>query len=443
MITETMKLLLAYTVAVMLSGEALGAGFQNTSALPPDLSTLSLEDLTLVDVCSVARKTQELFKTPAAVFVITREDIRASGANTLPELFRMVPGVQVAQVSANAWAVSARGFNSRFADKLLVLIDGRSIYSEIYSGVFWDQNDLVIDNIERIEVIRGPGGTLWGANAVNGVINIITRSAKQTLGTKIVAVGGSLENGGTIRHGAELGAKFQYRGSLKYLRLSPLRSDDGESANDGGSSLRAGARGDWQPTAKDLITVHGDFFHGSETQRVANRPMTGGASSVSDDVGVIGGYALGRWEHRFVGSDIALQIYYSDSRRQELGGAGCEHILDFDFQNHLPSFHRNDIVWGLGYRVNADHISRTPAAFSKDHHRDVLQSFFFEDEYSLVPQKLIVTGGFFESVKLTGESTTCCRNNIQTSIPKMAILFVHRFREAPLAKLFGASKHTL
>jgi iron complex outermembrane recepter protein len=388
---QTAKLFTFCVLVAMVSCPARGDGFQNTRSSSPDLSTLSLEDLTRINVSSVARKSQELFKTSAAVFVITRDDIRNSGANSLPELFRMVPGVQVAQVNANAWAVSARGFNSRFADKMLVLVDGRSIYSEIYSGVFWDQNDLPLEDIDRIEVIRGPGGTLWGANAVNGVINIITRSAKKTLGTRVVAVGGSLENGGSLRYGAELGPDFQYRGYLKYLRRNALSSDEGGSANDAGQSFRAGGRGDWQATPKDLVTVHGDFFRGNETQRIANFSMTGGSNFADNAVKMIGGYALGRWEHRFTGSDFALQTYYTDSRREELGGVGREHILDFDFQNHLPSFHRNDIVWGVGYRLNTDHIS---AAFSKDHHRDVLQSLFFEDEYAIVPRKLVFIGGF-------------------------------------------------
>ena len=399
MLIQNAKLFISCMFALMLSCAAHAAGLQNSTASSPDLSTLSLEDLARIKVSSVARKSQELFKTPAAVFVITREDIKNSAANSLPELFRMVPGVQVAQVGANTWAVTARGFNSRFADKILVLVDGRSIYSEIYSGVFWDQYDLPLEDIDRIEVIRGPGGTLWGANAVNGVINIITRSAKQTLGTKFVAVGGNLANGGSLRYGAEHGPDFQYRVSLKYLKRSALRSDEGGSANDASDSIRVGARGDWQATPKDLVTFHGDFFRGKENQRIANFSMTSGLNYGENAVKMLSGYALGRWEHRFAGSDFALQTYYNDSYRQEAAGTGREHVLDLDFQNHLPSFRRNDIVWGAGYRLNTDYIS---AAFSSDHHHNLLQSVFLEDEFVMVPKMLIFTGG----IKLQHNSYT-------------------------------------
>jgi len=387
-----LKGLATYTITLALGSQMIAAG-QESPSPTRDLSSLSLEDLTHVDVSSASRKPQELFKTPAAVFVITREDIKASGVNSLPEIFRMVPGMQVAQVDANTWAVTARGFNGQYGDKVLVLIDGRSIYSEIYAGVFWDQNDVALEDIDRIEVIRGPGGSLWGANAVNGVINIITRSARQTLGTKVVAVGGNMENGGNIRRGATLGQKFAYRGSVKYLRRSALRTDQGASSDDAGYSLTTGARGDLQATANDLVTFDERFMYGSGTQNVKPFDSVSTVASALDAVTDFGGDTRVRWEHRFSGSDLAVQTYYADEYRKEVGGTGREHFLDFDFQHHLPSFHRNDVVWGLGYRLSTDRIDRTPTSFSSDHHLDALYSLFFQDDYAMVPDKLVFTGG--------------------------------------------------
>jgi iron complex outermembrane receptor protein len=379
------------------------AAAQRVSQPPSqDLSRLSLEELTHIDVSSVSRKSQDLFKTPAAVFVITREEIRTSGANSLPELLRMVPGMQVAQIDANTWAISARGFNSRYADKMLVLMDGRSIYSEIYSGVFWDRNDVSLADIDRIEVIRGPGGTLWGANAVNGVIDIITLPAKRTLGTKLVALGGNMENGFSLRHGAGIGSRFRYRGFVKLLRRNALQSDQGDSSDDEGHSLATGARADLQATANDLFTFHGGFTAGTENQCVNAYDAASGARHSPDSVSILGGYALARWEHRFSGSELALQTFYSDEHRAESAGAGREHFLDFDFQHHLPSFHRNDVVWGLGYRLDTDRIFGTPATFSSDHHRDALYNLFFQDDFALIPRKLVATGG----VKLQHNSYT-------------------------------------
>jgi iron complex outermembrane receptor protein len=282
-----------------------------------DISAMSLEQLTKIEVSSVSRKEQELFKAPAAVFVITREDIRSSGANSLPELFRIVPGMQVAQVYANEWAVSARGFNSRFADKMLVLIDGRSIYSEIYSGVFWDQNDLLLEDIDRIEVIRGPGGTLWGANAVNGIISIITSKASHTLGTQVVAESGRMATEASVRYGSTIGDRVQYRTSLKFLRRNQLLSDDGRLAGDAGHALRGAARIDWQAKERNWLTFHGDIYSGGEGQHVYPALPTSQVSSVADPVKTGGGYALTRWEHRFDSSDIALQVYFTQESHEE------------------------------------------------------------------------------------------------------------------------------
>src|ERR1700740_1648874 len=190
---------------------ATGSPAQNQQAVP-DVSKMSLEDLMNVEVTSVSKHTQRVADAAAAVFVISQEDIRRSGATSIPEALRMVPGLQVARIDQNKWAISSRGFNGRFANKLLVLIDGRSVYTPLFSGVYWSVQDVMLEDVDRIEVIRGPGATLWGANAVNGVINIITKPAKDTKGGLVKAEGGDEEvNADSIRYGDQIGDKGYYR----------------------------------------------------------------------------------------------------------------------------------------------------------------------------------------------------------------------------------------
>ena len=178
----------------------------------PDLTTLQIEDLMNVDVTSASRKEQRLSEVPAAVFVITKEDIQRSGATNIPDLLRMVPGLEVAQINPSTWAISARGFNGQYSNKLLVLIDGRTVYTPIFSGVFWDAQDVALDLIERIEIIRGPGAAIWGANAVNGVINIISKNAADTQSGMATVSGGTLEHGsGAVRYGGPMGGHGAYR----------------------------------------------------------------------------------------------------------------------------------------------------------------------------------------------------------------------------------------
>ena len=364
-----------------------------------DLDQMSLEQLTKVEVSSVSRKDQELFRTPAAVYVITRDDIDMSGVNSLPELLRIVPGMQVAQIYANEWAVSSRGFNSRFADKMLVLIDGRSVYSEIYSGVFWDQNDLALSDIDRIEVIRGPGGTLWGANAVNGIINIITRKSSQTLGTQIDAEGGRIDSAVTARYGGYLGHDAQFRVYAKDLVRNALLNDQGASAHDGGRALRSGARLDWRKSSTDNFSFHGDLYTGHEGQNVVAL-LSPSPGIVPDRIRTAGGYALGRWEHKLDGSDLAFQVYFNQEKHGELAGHGREKQLDFDFQHHLRSYAHNDVIYGLGFRRTTDYIYGSFIPFQHDRHGDNLYSLFLQDDYSIVPNVLILTGG----VKLQNNS---------------------------------------
>src|SRR5450432_1708880 len=235
------------------------------------LGDASLEQLLNVEVTSVSKKEQKLSQTAAAVFVISQEDIRRSGAVLLPDLLRMVPGIQVAQIDANAWAITIRGFNSRYSNKVLVLVDGRSVYTPSFSGVYWDQLDMPLEDIERIEVIRGPGATMWGANAVNGVINIITKSSQATQGgLASAAVGTDADSRGMVRYGGRLkqssGDGGAYRVFAKYTRIGSGVLQNGSAGADAWSRVHGGFRTDWNLSPRDAFHVEGDLFSNRESQ---------------------------------------------------------------------------------------------------------------------------------------------------------------------------------
>src|ERR1700733_12625109 len=230
-----------------------------------DLTEKSIEDLMNIKVTSVSKTEQTLSRAASAVFVITPDAIRRSGATNIPDLLRMVPGLDVARINANTWAVSARGFNVHFSNELLVLLDGRSVYTPTFGGVFWDVLDLPLNNVERIEVIRGPGGTVWGANAVNGVINIISRKASETQGTLLVAGDGNLEQGfGTAQFGGRAGKSTDYRVYAKYLNQGQFPSLSGADGADGWRMLRGGFRTDSMLSSSDTLTFQGDLYSARE-----------------------------------------------------------------------------------------------------------------------------------------------------------------------------------
>jgi iron complex outermembrane receptor protein len=362
-----------------------------------DVLQMNLAELVNVEVSSVSRKEQPLSQTAAAVYVITQEDIRRSGASSIPDLLRMVPGVQVAQIDGSKWAISARGFNGRFANKMLVLIDGRSVYTNLYSGVYWDQNDCLLEDIERIEVIRGPGATMWGANAVNGVINIITRSAKSTLGTLVTLGSGTEEPAAVaVRYGGKAGSKFFYRAYTKYFQISDSATQTGADAGDSWNSVRAGGRLDWSLSEQDSLTAHGDFYSGRSRQTIfTNFPLMALGQLESDRVSFSGGYGLVRWEHH--GSErsgLALQAYVNQENRLEGAGNGQFRTVDFDFQHRTPIAHRHDFSWGLGFRLMTDTIDTSMfASFVPPSRTDSLYSSFLQDDLTLVENRLVVTAG--------------------------------------------------
>jgi iron complex outermembrane receptor protein len=240
-------------------------------ATQPDLTKVNLEDLMNIEVTSVAKKEQRLSRTAAAVFVITQNDIQHSSATNIPDLLRMVPGVDVAQINASKWAISIRGFNGQYSNKLLVLIDGRTVYSPLLSGVFWDAQDVPLENIDRIEVIRGPGATVWGANAVDGVISVITKKASDTQGGLLTqGVGTSDQAGGIARYGGKFGSNAAYRVFADGFAYNHFPDVAGRNGNDGWNIVQGGFRVDANASAQDSITVEGDAHSGNAGEMVSS-----------------------------------------------------------------------------------------------------------------------------------------------------------------------------
>ncbi|MHB9027253.1 MAG: TonB-dependent receptor plug domain-containing protein [Candidatus Latescibacterota bacterium] len=373
---------------------------------PDDLIALSIEELMNIEITSVSRKTESLANAAAAVFVITREDIRRSGVTSIPEALRMVPGLDVARIGSNKWAISARGFNGRFAMNMLVLFDGRTVYTPLFSGVFWDRQDSMLEDIERIEVIRGPGATLWGANAVNGVINIITKKATDTLGGLVMAVGGNQERGiRGARYGVKLGSDTSLRVFTKYLNRSSGEVS-GRKAADNWHAVRGGFRMDSRPADNDEVTLQGDIYRErlGETYTIplVESPYTRTFDSTSRSSG---GNVLSRWKRTLSeSSDFSLQMYY-DRTDQTFALLGEKRdTFDLDFQHRFGLQDRQEIVWGGGYRFTRDRIDNIAlVVLSPERRSDNLFSAFAQDDISIIPDRLRVTlGSKFEHNDYTG-----------------------------------------
>ena len=383
------------------------AGVPQEKPPPPDLADASLEELMNIQVTSVSKKEQKLGKAGAAIYVTTQEDIRRSGATNIPDLPRMVPGVDVAQIIASVWAISIRGFNDRYGDKVLVLIDGRSVYSPTSGGVNWDHQDVPLEDIERIEVIRGPGGVIWGANAMNGVINIITMSAKATQGGLMRAGTGSEDSAQLLaQYGGKLGAKGAYRVFGNYANVRNANFPDGTEAGDGWHKSHAGFRSDWNFSARDSVTVQGDLFKSSEWQPISTvytnqmfREATLNDKETND-----AGNVLGRWSHILSnGSDASLQLYYDRYEHGDRGLSETRNTVDLDFQHHLAVGARHDIVWGLGYRVTSDHFRRGYGlSYTPSRRTDGLASTFVADEIKIAGSLWVTLGSRFEHNNYTG-----------------------------------------
>jgi iron complex outermembrane recepter protein len=358
---------------------------QETSASPGALKKLSVEELMNIEVTSVSGRPEKLSEAASAIQVITADDIRRSGATSLPEALRLASNLEVAQIDARQWAISARGFNSTTSNKLLVLIDGRTVYTPLYAGVFWDVQDIVLEDIDRIEVISGPGATLWGSNAVNGVINITTKHPQETQGALLEAGGGrELQDFGAVRYGGKLGESIQYRVYAKRFDRDHTVLPDGTAISNGWHLTQTGFRGEGSLSATDSLNVQGDLYDGRIAQPAAA------------DIDISGGNLLGRWTRVLgEGSDAHLQIYFDRTHRR-IPGSYAENLnaYDLDFQHRLPLAGRQNFVWGLGYRLIQDSIENpiTFAFLPPDVSRR-WYSAFVQDELALIKERLLLTLG--------------------------------------------------
>jgi len=393
---------------LILIGTLAGVARPQEKNLPPqqtpapkvsqDLGQMSIEDLMTLSVTSGAKKEEPVRQTAAAIFVVTSEDIRRSGAATLPDVLRIVPGMDVAQINGSTFAVSSRGFNDEFSNQMLVLVDGRTAYSALYSGVFWDALDILLADVDRIEVIRGPGAALWGTNAVNGVINIITKKVEQTQGGLVTAAGGNTEGGyGAAQYGGRIRNLGFYRVFTKGFTKSSFPGSAGEGPQDGWDLEHAGFRVDLNLRSRDSLTIEGDLYQGSAqgttSYTTSLNPLVSGL--VPGTRKEAGGNVLAKW-HRTVSptSQFSLQAYVDDtSTRASIIGLDVA-TIDVEFQHEFALGSRNDIVWGLDYRLIRIRSEGTVAvSFSPAKTFEHLGSGFIQDEIELVPSRLRLTLG--------------------------------------------------
>jgi len=371
-----------------------------------ELIDFSVEDLLNIEVISVSKKAKSLNDSPAAIFVITQNDIKRIGATSIPEALRLAPGVNVARIDSNKWAISARGFNGRFANKLLVLIDGRNAYTRAFSGVYWENQDVMLEDVERIEVIRGPGATLWGANAVNGVINIITKHSADTQGGLLVAGGGTEEQGfGSFRYGGNLNEDTTARAYIKGFKRDESTHQSGGEAGDDWDKVQGGFRVDTQLSPKDSLTIQGDAYRSIINQNTTLAQLTAPyQSNFNEKIDTFGGNILARQKHIFSStSDYSLQIYYDFYERDEVYLQESRHVIDLDFQHSFSFLDWNNIIWGAGYRYNHDLLAGTYVTTNSSSRNDQLFSAFVQDEITLIDNRLWLTlGSKFEHNDYSG-----------------------------------------
>jgi iron complex outermembrane receptor protein len=379
-------------IALIAAGSAYGAD----PAVPPDFGALTLDQLSNIKVTSFTKKQQNLSQVAGAVYVITQEQIARSGLTSVPELLRLAPGLDVARVNGNQWSVSARGSVGAYANKLLVLIDGRSIYSPLFSGVYWELGMPLLDNIERIEVIRGPGATIWGANAVLGVINIITKSSRDTHGTRVVAGGGSSERGfGSVMTGGAIGST-SYQGYFGGSDHAPLRQQSGVDANDGRSSVQAGFKLDGYHR-KDTWTIGGDLFRGVENNTGFDVSLAS-LSLVQSPArfNTLAGNLTGEWRHRLgETAEFRLQSYYDYANRPEPQVSKAEsRTWDTEMQYDFKAGHINNLSVGGGSRLISEGLGHAGnLKFSPPDATYNNLNAFAQDEMHFVHDSLLLTVG--------------------------------------------------
>ncbi len=356
------------------------------------LHALSLDELSDLDVLvtSASKKTQKLSKTATAMFVITQDDIQNSGATSIPEALRMAPGIHVARIDVNKWSVTSRGFSGRFANKLLVMIDGRSVYNPLFSGTHWDSHNAQMENIDRIEIIRGPGAAMWGANAVNGMINIITKTAKNTQGTMISSTIGSETYQGFARHGGAVTDTLHYRIYGNYKYFDDSYDSLGEDTADQFDLGQTGLRLDWQIDNKNKLTIFGNYNKGSSGHNKLTTPQLTPPFFTTTDQRFdhLGGNINIHWSQQLAENNIFdLKIYFDSMTRESNTFAQTHHTLDIE-SNHQFIAYPHAINWGAGYRVIFDDFSNeNDITLTPTNKNTQLFSFFIQDEISLIPEQ--------------------------------------------------------
>ena len=368
------------------------------------LADLSLEQLSTIRVTSASRTEESLSSTAAAVAVVSSDDIHRSGATSIPEVLRTVPGVHVASQSASTWAVSARGFSSANSRNLLVLSDTRSIYTPLFSGVFWDAQDYLMEDIERIEVVRGPGAALWGSNAVNGVVSITTKSARDTLGGYAEALAGTEEQGAAARYGGKTDGDVYYRAFIKHTEYDNSFAPNAQSQDDWRLS-HFGFRTDWDSSEEDNFTVQGDVYQGTIGQLVPAVRVIGTPGPQGDlEADIDGGNLLGRWKHRVSDkSDFQLRAYYDRTHRDDPSYIDTLTTADIDLQHRLEIGDRHELLWGASYRLTEnENISKGIFRVEPESSEDERTSLFIQDQIRLWDTVKVTLGSKFENNDFSG-----------------------------------------
>ena len=398
----------------------MALGFSKlTMALTPDpviVATLD-EELNWLQaesvIFSASRTEQRVLETAAAVFVISQQDIKRSGVNSVPEALRMVPGLQVAKVNSNTWAISSRGFNATDSNKLLVMIDGRTVYHPVFSGTLWRTKDVMLEDVERIEVIKGSGATMWGSNAVNGVINVITKKVRDTQGVLATAGGGTEERAfASMRYGGQLNDNVDYRAYVKYAKRDDLKSTTSANGNDDWENIQGGFRVDSELTDKDSVTLQGDIYRGNAgSYRVIVAPVapTSKAGNVGESFS--GGNVLSKWSHTLSATaGYSMQLYFDQTEDETYFSTINDSVntlvrtYDADFQNHFQLQSWQNVTWGLGVRHVTTNINNSVNFSFKTLKRDsTLYNGFIQDELTLLPDTLkFIIGSKFEHNDFSG-----------------------------------------
>jgi iron complex outermembrane receptor protein len=374
---------------------------------PATLKLLSLEQLSAMEVTTPSKEPQPAMRAPVAIYVVTGEDIRRSGATSIPEALRGAPGVEVARIDGNKWSIGIRGFGSRLSRSVLVLIDGRTVYTSLFAGTYWEVQDTFMDDIDRIEVIRGPGGTIWGPNAVNGVINVITKSSKDTNGVRVAVLSGNEEQGNAaVRYGGGNGRNLNYRFYAKGFTRGPEDHPDQQNFDDW-RAAQGGFRLDWDRNQRDTFTLQGDIYAEKAGERVSATSYTAPFSRIIDgNADLSGGNILARWNRTNAnGGNTQAQIYYDRTDRREPNVADIRNTFDADFLQRFRVPGRQQISWGLGARViNIENpVVVSGLEFVPFKRSDWLLTAFLQDEIGIVQNRLsLILGTKFLRTNFTG-----------------------------------------